>query len=286
MEPKALFDLKDDTTPLELIYAANLNKMSAKDLGEAIVGMSTILKIAGRAAGIDFEDVYVYPIQEGSVKTLLIYIKRNKNKLIADVGVVVVGTIILNSFDLIGQLGLTMLKKPDAHILTMVDKQILELCMNAEYRKSVTKVARPLNLENKKVTIKVAQDSYDITCETQYKFITEDEEPILPELRNGQIASLTGSLTRMNMRNNDLGFEYHGRTLSIFPNDHKKNVATEYHQFTPLPLVTVTGEVVRESDFVVPKLKVIKMDEAKNEQTRMFDNNASDSASTTTGTTN
>jgi hypothetical protein len=271
MDLEALFDMADDKTPLELIYAANINKMPAKDLGEAIIGMTMILKIAGRAAAIDFEDVYVYPIQEGSVKTLLVYVKRNKNKLIAEVGVLVVGAMILNSFDLIGKFGIAALKNPEAEVMTTVDKKVLELCMNADYRKSVSKIARPVNEENERVTIKVSKDSYEITRENQYKFITEDEEPILPELRNGETVNLVGRLTRMNMENNDLGFDYHGRKLSIYPSDPEKHVAIEYHEFTPMPLVVVTGIVTRNSDYEAPRLKVIKMDEFKPTQENLFE---------------
>ncbi len=169
--------------------------------------------------------------------------------------------------------------KASKSILKSANAAVIELCTNAEFRRSITKIARPVNELNQKVIIKVNENSYEINCENQYKFLTEDEEEILPELQNGETVSLIGMLTRMNMRNNDLGFEYHGKTLSISPVDPDKNVATEYHQFTPLPQVQVMGIVARDNAFVVPRLKVIKMSVPENIQPELFKDNKKELAS-------
>lgn len=267
----------------ELIYDANKSMMSSRDLGEAILGMSTCISVVGRSAKLDFESVHIFPIEHGSIRTLYTFVKRNKDEIIVQTisaslgGVIIAG--FLGAVALIGQHGLPALKTPCGEILKSANAAVIELCTNAEFRRSITKIARPVNELNQKVIIKVNENSYEINCENQYKFLTEDEEEILPELQNGETVSLIGMLTRMNMRNNDLGFEYHGKTLSISPVDPDKNVATEYHQFTPLPQVQVMGIVARDNAFVVPRLKVIKMSVPENIQPELFKDNKKELAS-------
>lgn len=270
-----MFDYDSENLIFNLIYDADRSFMPAKDLGEAIIGMSTCLRIAGRVSLLDFEDIYIFPIEVGSVKTPFGYITKKDGKAII-IGAAggLASSLIFGSLSSIGQWGLAALKNPSGEILNKVDKKVLELCMNSDYRKSISKIAQPINEQNQKVTIKAGNKGYEITCENQYKFIHEDQEPILPELRNGETVTLKGQLTRMNMvPKNDLGFLYKGRTLSIFPNDPEKNVALEYHQFTPLPEVVVTGIVVRDTDYEVPKLKVIKMEAPKDLQQNLFEEN-------------
>jgi hypothetical protein len=284
MEPEALFREDEVTLAIELIYDADKSLMRASDLGEAILGMTTCLRIAGRSAAFDFEDVYVSPLEEGSVKAVFRFVRRHKNTLI--VGTVsgatgtLLSTLILAPFQLIGQYGLPALKQPSAEVMATVDKKVLEMCMNGDYRKGATKVARPINEVNQKVTIKVDSKSYEINCDNQYKFITEDEEPILPNLVDGETVTITGQLTRLSLDQNDLGFLYKGRRLSIKPQDRDKTVGTEFHQFfdKPKPLVTITGQVYRDSFYVVPRIGVIIMVEFTPAQTNMFDGDASGSA--------
>lgn len=283
MKTQQLFENDERELIFELIYDANRNLMSAKELGEAILGMAACMSIAGRTVQLDFESVHVYAIGEGSVKTRFTFTRREQRTIyIAAVGSAlgnILSTTFLGTFTLIGQYGLPALKSPTVEILEKVDKKIIDMCTNADFRKSVTKIALPINELNQKVTIKIDGNSYEINCDNQYKFITEDEELILPELRNGETVKLVGTLTRMNMKNNDLGFEYHDKTLSISPSNPEKNVATEYHQFTPMPRVNVTGIVIRNSDYEVPKLKVISMSEFTEAQTALFDNTEDSSSS-------
>lgn len=278
-----MFDDNEDKLIFELIYEGDKSLMSAKDLGEAIIGMSTCIAIAGRDAKLDFESVYIFPIETGSIRTLFTFTRREKNEIkIQTVSAVLGGTVtaaFIGAFSLIGQYGLPALKAPSGDILENVNKKAIELCTNAEFRRSVPKIARPISEINQRVTLKVQNNSYEINCDNQYKFIAEDEEPILPELKNGETVSLPGSLTRMNMKNNDLGFDYHNKTLALTPIDPDKNVAVEYHQYTPLPKVIVTGVVVRESEFETPKIKVIRIEEFKSTQTNLFDDTRSESAS-------
>jgi len=282
MEPQALFIENESVLNIELIYDAEKSLMRAVDLSEAILGMSTCLRIAGRSASLDFEDVYVSPLEEGSIKAVFKFVKRDRRDLIVGTvsgttsGILVI--LIVGSFQLIGQQGLAALKNPNAETMASVDKKVLELCMNSDYRKSVTKVARPINEVNQKVTIKVDSKSYEINCDNQYKFITEDEDPILPELRDDETVEIAGRLTRINLDQNDLGFEYKGRKLSIYPEDPDKAVGKEFHQFLENPVVTITGVVVRDSDFLVPKIKVLKMEEYKPAQISLLDEDASGSA--------
>ena len=278
-EAEALFKIEEDDKPFEMVYDADRSLMPANYLGDAILGMSTVLKIAGRSMKVDFEDVYVYPVKEGSVKTLFVFVKRTRGKQeFTPLGATVVGGLIVLSFQFIGEYGIAALKNPSAEIMAKVDKQVLELCMNADYRKSVTKIARPIGDENQNVKIKVDSKGYEIDCNNQYKFIDDEEEPILPDLKNGEKVSLPGTLTRMNLVNNDMGFNYEGNALSIIPNDPKKSVAEEYHQFLPIPRVIVTGIVTRDTYVEMPKIKVISIVEANSTQTSFLDGDASDSA--------
>jgi len=270
-----LLKIEEKSSLIELIYDADKSLMPGDDLGEAIVGMTTCLKIAGRAALIDFSGVYVYPIEEGSIKTTFAYIKDNHEKVIVDVGGNVVGGLILGAFGLIGTYGLATLKNPSGEVLAGVDKKVIEMCMNRDFRKSVSKIAQPLNEVNQKATIKFGSKGYEITCDNQYKFINDDQEKILPELKNGEQVSLIGRLTRMNMvPKNDLGFEYKGRVLSVAPMDDEKNVADEYHQYTPLPQVRIVGIVVRATEYEAPSLRVIRMEDVKDDQLEMFEDDS------------
>lgn len=272
MIASSLFDNFENNLPLELTYTAKDNQMSASDLGEAIIGMSTMMRITGISAGLEFEDVFIYTVEPGSVKTLFVLVKRTRSgkKELTNLGGTVIGGLIILTLQLIAEQGITLLKNPDSEILKTAEKRVLELCMNSLYRDSVGKIAKPLNEENEKVIVKSGDVSCEITRQSKYKFIDEGKELILPELRDGETYRLAGTLTRMNMKNNDLGFEYHGRTLSIFPADPEKHVANEFYQFLPTPEVIVTGAVVRRSYYEVPKIKVQVMEQFKVEQKMLF----------------
>lgn len=280
MEP--LFEDDERVLKIELIYAADQSLMRAMDLSEAISGMSTCLRMAGRFSSLDFEDVYISPLEEGSVRAVFRYVKRNRGRLIeatlTNTSGMILGTLILLPFQLIGQYGLPSLKNPNAEMMASVDKKALELCMNSEYRKAVTKVARPIDELNQKVTIKLDGESYEINCDNQYKFVNEDQEPILPDLRNGETATISGRITRINLDQNDLGLEYMGRKISIFPEDPEKAVGKEFHQFLETPEVTITGIVVRDSDFVPPKIKVLEIREYEPPQLSLLDESATESS--------
>lgn len=270
MKNDDLFKIEDNTSQIELIYDANRSLMPAKQLGEAIVGMSNCLRIVGRTSRLEFSDVYVYPLEEGSVKTILVYLKKNKTSIVLGIGFTV--TLLNDSLQLIDRFGSSAFKSPSADMLQGVDRRVAYICANTEFRRSLEKVAQPINEANQKVTIKYSNKTFEINCDNQYKFLLEEQIKIFPELINGKTVELVGRLTRMNMvPNNDLGFEYKGRRLSLTPLEEEKDVATEYHQFTPLPQVKVTGVVVRSSEFELPSIKVIRMDEVTVNQIVMFD---------------
>ena len=273
--PQKMFEEIEHELIFELIYDPDKNIMPAKDLAEAIEGMATCMAVVGRVTKLDFETIYVFPPEHGSIKIKLGFNKREQRVIYLAVvsGALanVVSQTFIGAFSLIGQYGLPNLKTPPAEVLQQASKEIIAICTNADFRRSVPKIARPLNELNQSVTIKADDKSYTIDCNSQYKFTAEDEEAILPDLIDGSTVTITGRLTRINLDQNDLGFEYHGRKLSIFPLDRDKAVGKEFHEFLENPIVTITGVVFRDNYFVIPKIGVEKMEEYKPTQNKLFD---------------
>jgi len=282
VEPEALFKEDEISLVFELTYDADSSLMPAKQVAEAITGMSTCMAIAGRTVGLDFETIHVFAPEHGSVKFKFAFTKREQRVIyIAVAGSVLaqlLGNAFTGAFSLIGEYGLPTLKQPSADILEQATKEVVQMCTNVDFRRSVPKIARPLSEVNQQVTIHTTNSSYTINMNNQYKFTTEDEQPILPELRNGETVTITGTITRINLEHNDIGISYGNRKISITPVDEETAVGKEFHQFLETPIVTVTGLVVRDSEFVVPKIRVFKIVQYKPAQTSFLDDEASSAA--------
>lgn len=269
-----LFSTDMNAFVTELTYDADKSRMPSEELANAILGMTTILKIAGRGAALDFDDVYLTPFEEGSITTPFRFIKKNGDQIMVNATGNVVSTIILGSFTLIGTYGLHSLTSPKADMFKGINPKIVNVCLNAKYRDAVDKVAKPVSEINQKVTIKIGKEgNYEINCENQVKFLKSETE-ILPDLKNGMEVSLPGRLTRLNLDPyNDLGFEYKSKRLSLTPLDENESIV-KYHDFLPTPYVTVHGIVDRVSMYDVPTIKVtdMKVTQPKIKQSTLLEN--------------
>lgn len=268
MSNNKLFEIEDAISSIDLIYDADRSLMPARDLGEAIVGMANCLRIVGRIALLEFSEVYVYPIEEGSVKTKLVYINKHKKQIIVGIGFTV--TLLNESLQLINRFSAGAFKAPTIEMIQGVDKKVRDICTSTEFRRSLEKVAQPLGELNQKVTIKYGEKGFEINCDNQYKFLLNKEEPILPELINGETVELEGEITRINKRQNDLGFEYKGRAIAITPIDEDKSSA-DYHRFLEVDKVWIKGVVFRSDLYDMPRIKVIEIRESNPKQIGMFD---------------
>lgn len=271
---KKLFEIEESGSYIELTYSANKSMMSAEDLGRAILGMSTVMRIAGRLAVIDFDEVYISPIEEGSVKTIFKYAKKHRDELIVNTSLQVVAMIIYGSMQAFNTNSLNAYKNPNAEILKNLDPKVVTACLSGNYRKGFDSMARPLAEDNPSFKIKVGKDGeFEVTCENQDKFLINDDDEVLPELKDGDEVRLPGRLTRLNIDTlNDLGFEYHNRKLSLRTIDENENIV-KYHNFLETPFVTVHGIVFRQGVYDIPVIKVIDMEvtQPKDKQIAMFE---------------
>lgn len=255
-----LFKPENNTNIFELVYDATDSIIPAEELGKAIQGMATILNVAAKAASIDFDDVYAFPIEKGSIRLPFKLGKEDGKIIFLGAAGNVLSTIVIGSFQLIGEQGMSIINTKRADIFSGIDPKIVSVCLNSEYKKAVDSVARPLSEHNRKLTVKMGDKGYEIVCEDQIKFLNNEKEPILPELHDGQEVKLEGVLTRMNLiPNNDLGFEYKKKRISLSPLNDDENIS-KYHGFLETPYVTVHGIVDRATTLDDPKIKVIDME--------------------------
>lgn len=265
-----LFERTISSGEIFLIYSAADSALPAKDLGMAIVGMEACLRETARFANLIYQDVYVLSLEDGSLKTKFLFIKNHPIEVV--VALDLAANLLTNSLSLIDRFGANNFRNPSTEILKAVnDKKILQLCQSYEFRKGAQRVAEPLNEEyNQKVEIIVDKNKFEIKCENKYNFYVDREnEKILPELKNGDTAELRGEITRINKTNNDLGFKYKDRILVVIPIDENKSTSA-FHQYLEMNDVILKGLVVRDSEYITPKIKVIDIHEATS-QAKLFD---------------
>lgn len=263
-----LFNVEATPSEILLIYSANNNAMPAKELGEAIIGLEACLKEVAKIGALYYEGIYIEPIEIGSIKTRLAYIKKIPFKIIVEIGIV--AALFNDSFQVIDRFGANNLKNPSKEILEQInDKRVLDLCRSFEFRNGLQKIAQPLNEENNKAQIIISDKTLQITCENKYHFyVDKQEEPILPELINGEEVTIEGEITRINKKLNDLGFIYKSYTLNVSPLDKEKSTA-KFHEYLEMDRVKLTGIVIRDSEYEVPKIKVINITPIENPQQKL-----------------
>lgn len=233
--------------------------MKASELGEAILGMSQCLKEAGHLALLDFDDIFVLPIERGSVKTIFIFIRNQQgiSKWDMVVGLGVVFALVNDGFSIIERFGANQVRQQNTEVIQAItDDRVLKLCQSSSFRNGAKEVAQPLSEINEKVTIKYGKESFEINCDNKYQFYETDEQEILPELIDGQEVTLHGEITRINKKTNDLGFVYKGKALSVSPIESDKNIA-DYHDLLTSDEVVVNGIVSRSSKYETPKIKIV-----------------------------
>lgn len=240
------------------MYSVEQSGMRASELGEAILGMSQCLYEAGHVALLNFDDIYVLPIEHGSVKTIFIFIRNQQGISRWDivVGLGVLFALINDGFSIIERFGANQVRQQSFEVIQAInDERVLKLCQSSSFRNGAKDVAHPLSEVNEKVTIKYGEKSFEIICDNKYQFYESDNQEILPELTDGQEVTLHGEITRINKKTNDLGFVYKGKALSVSPSEPDKSIA-DYHVFLTAEEVIVRGLVSRVSMFEVPKIKI------------------------------
>lgn len=269
MDNIKMFDVSGISDKALLIYDAQKSLMPARELGEAILGMESCLKIAGRISLLNFDDIQIEPIESGSIKTVFRYVKKNPVIIIS--GLDLIANLMNNSMDIIGKFGIDNVKTSKPEIIQQVtDERILRMCQNAEFRQGLEKIAKPINEDNKAASVIIGGISYQISPDNKYQFIIGPEkEKILPELINGDTVNIVGEITRINKTTNDLGFRYHNRILSVVPIDDNESTVI-FHQYLAMNEVRLTGVVVRLTDYELPRIKVIRIDDNKPEQQSLF----------------
>ncbi|MBN2087622.1 hypothetical protein JW758_04710 [Candidatus Peregrinibacteria bacterium] len=260
---------KNDNGFIELIYPPN-NGMSAKDVGEAILGMQLCLAEIARVSGINNIEIIVYPIEKGSLKTIFAYVKKDGWKIV--VGIDIVFNLINNGFGVIENFGANKAHNLTTEVIQSVkDLKVLELCKSKNFIYGGQKIVQPLKENIQSVKIQYGKDNFEIECENKQKFY-EDLiiEPIFPELENGKEITIVGEITRMNKGYGDLGFQYKNRTLKCVPWDIRTSV-TQYHEYIEENQVQLKGIVSRSSIFDVPEISIISIQRIEPNQSTLFE---------------
>ncbi len=263
-----LFQVDPSSSEIFLVYSAEKSAMPAKELGEAIIGLETCLKEAAKIGMLAYDNIYVLPIENGSVRTKLIYVQKHPWQTVERISYV--ATIIVSAFVIIDRFGSNSLKNPTKELLDAIsDKKVFELCRSYDFRKGAEKMARPVSEYNEHAEIVIGDKSFKITCDNKYQFyVDKQEDPILPELRNGEEVVIDGEITRINKKLNDLGFIYKGYTLNVSPLDKEKST-TKFHEYLEMEKVQLRGIVIRNSDYEVPKIKVVDIESYKEPQQKL-----------------
>lgn len=271
MSESRLFEVKHGDGKIFLIYQANENSMPADEFGKAIVGFESCLREAAKIGLLYHEGIFIEPIEVGSVRSVFKYVKKNPLAVVVAIDLVV--NLFNNSFQLIDRFGADSFKNPHKEILEQVtDKKILELCRSFEFRNGLQKVAEPVSDLNQEAEIIIGENNLKITCKNKYQFyVNKEDSPVLPNLVNGEEVFISGEITRINKRLNDIGFLYDGYTLNISPIDKEKSVAL-FHEFLDTDKASVRGIVIRDSEFQVPKIKVLDIEKYNNPQASLLDN--------------
>lgn len=253
---KQLFETTSSSSEISLIYHAQNSTMPANEFGEAIIGLEVCLKEAAKIGTLYYEDIYIAPIELGSIKTKLAYIRQHPFQVIIGIGVV--AALFNDSFQLIDRFSANNFKNPSKEILERItDRRVLDLCRSFDFRSGLQKIAQPLNEENQKVQLIISDKSMQITCENKFQFyVDKQEEPVLPEFKNGEEITIGGEITRINKKLNDLGFLYKGYTLNVSPLDKEKHT-TKFHEYLEMDKVKLRGIIIRDNEYEVPKIKVI-----------------------------
>lgn len=116
--------------------------------------------------------------------------------------------------------GLLMNDRGNAITVTLDELSIFTACPDKILR-SITSVVtdkRTVSIGYQSNGI-VSQEVIDIDSKEIFAPEEESNEPVLPELQDGQHVKLVGFVRRGNQNTNTIGFEYSGHTITCEPND-------------------------------------------------------------------
>jgi len=269
MSKASLFEIEQTDGRIFLIYSASNSLMPAIELGKAIVGFEACLREVARVSLLDYASVYIEPIEPGSIKSIFKYVKKHPLAVVVTLDLVV--NLFNNSFQLIDRFGASSFRNPSKEILEQIsDKKVLDLCRSFDFRSGLQKVAEPISEFNEKAEIIIGENKLNITCDNKYKFyVDKEKESILPELINGEEAIIQGEITRINKKTNELGFHYKGYAISA-SHIEKDNSIASFHEYLEMDTVKLRGIVIRESDYQVPKIKIIEISKYEDPQLSLF----------------
>ena len=255
---------------ISLIYPPD-EGMYAKSVGEAILGMQLCLEEIAKVAKLDDLEIVVFPVEDGSFKTVFAFLKKDGWKIV--VGLDIVFNLFNNGFDVIEHFGANKAHNLDTEVLQYVqDPNVLALCRSKNFIYGSQKIVGPLSEEVQKVEIRYGEGKLEIKCENKQKYFEElEKESIFPELRDGEEVTIAGEITRINKGYDDLGFKYKDRTLKCTPFDSEIS-ATQFHEFLEENQVLLTGVVKRSGPYDLPELKVISISKIESQnQASMFE---------------
>ena len=213
---------------IELVYPPN-NGMSAKDIGEAILGMQLCLEEIAKIAKFEDIEIVIFPIEPGSLKTKFAYVKKHGWKIV--IGADIVFNLLNNGFDVISHFGANKAHNQSTEVMQYSrDINVLELCKSKNFIYGTQKIVAPLAENIEKVEIHYGDNKMEIKCKNRQKFFEElGPESIFPELEDGKTVTIAGEITRINKGYGDLGFKYKDRTLRCTPFDPQINI-TQFHE--------------------------------------------------------
>lgn len=266
MDTLQIIQDSQDSPEITLTYSGEKGFILARDLGKAILGMELCLKAAADTCNLDYEYIVVKPIEKGSVKTIFLFVKKNKEAIHV---LASVATILTSGIILMDRFGSNSFKSPTTEILEAIkDRRVLELCQSNQFRKGAQEIVSPLGEENEIVEINISNQSVSIKCDRKDKFLMKEDEQILPDLKDGDEVSLKGEITRINKTSNDLGFQYQGYNLILRPLE-KEQSSADFHNFLAEKEIVLTGKIIRSSLYETPRILVISMKKVDISQTKL-----------------
>lgn len=196
----------------ETIFPENIGDIATKALGLWMAG-KYIGSALEEVAKNDFKDVSFKEIFKKAFRGIIDVIKLSKH----------LGTLSKKRFENVSFAENNEMIKitNDNGEELWITSDVLELYSNcpSSIFNTLTKIVE----EERKLKIGVNTNElvYEETITTNYKYIfsktDDDDEIVLPELRDGEYVEIDGHITRGNEKSNTIGFLYKGHIITCFP---------------------------------------------------------------------
>lgn len=197
----------------ETIFPENIDKFALSAFGLWMAGkyMGSALE---EVAKNDFKDVSFKEIFQKSFQGIVNVIKLSKH----------LGSLARKKFDNIQfsqNNKLVKITNENGQVL-WIPIEVLDLYSNCPQTifNKLTKIVE----EERELIFGFNEDNVIVeeTITNKYKYIftktEEDDEIVLPELRNGEYVEIDGHITRGNEKSNTIGFMYQGHIITCYPN--------------------------------------------------------------------